>query len=105
MSFVDLEPPSANVKAVGDGLALFLDKQTLAQKLKADVAFGGRFYLALATFLAGRLRDSVRRMGYHRATTLDAQAIEMDEQGADVEVDAVARERFERMLRLLAGQR
>ena len=79
MSFVDSALPSATVTAAGEGLALFLDKETLARKLEADAAFGCRFYRALAIFLADRLRRAVRRLGYSGATTLDAQAIEMDE--------------------------
>lgn len=63
MSFLDSALPSATVVAAGDGLALFLDKQTLARKLEADPAFSGRFYRALAIFLADRLRASVRRFG------------------------------------------
>ena len=62
MSFLDAALPSATVTAVGNGLALFLDKETLARKLEADVAFGCRFYRALAIFLADRLRGTVRRM-------------------------------------------
>ena len=63
MSFLDSAPPSATVTAVGDGLALFLDKEALARKLEADVAFGCRFYRALAIFLADRMRGTMRRMG------------------------------------------
>jgi CRP-like cAMP-binding protein len=67
MSFVDSAPPSATVTAAGGGLALFLDKATVAQKLAADVACGCRFYRAPAIFLADRRRGTVRRMGqYHQ---------------------------------------
>src|SRR5208283_2268915 len=105
MSFVDSAPPSANVKAIGDGLALFLDKETLAQKLAADVAFGCRFYRALAIFLADRLRGTVRRLGYSGATTLDAQAIEIDELDPGIlDFDSIARDRFDQMLKLLVGE-
>jgi len=105
MSFVDLEPPSATVTAAGDGLALFLDKETLARRLEADAAFGSRFYRALAIFLAGRLRGAVRQLGYSRATTLDAQAIEMDELDTSIlDGDSMARDRFDQMLKLLVGE-
>ena len=72
MSFLDSAPPSATVTAVGDGLALFLDKQTLAHRLEADVAFGSRFYRALAIFLADRLRVTVRRLSAAAALELAA---------------------------------
>ena len=64
MSFINSAPPSATVTATSDGLALFLDKEMMSQKLASDVAFGCRFYRALAVFLADRLRTTVRRMGY-----------------------------------------
>src|SRR5688572_346934 len=59
MSFVDSAPPTATVTAVEDCLALFLDRQVVLQKLEADLAFGCRFYRALAIFLADRLRGTV----------------------------------------------
>ncbi len=104
MSFVDSTSPAATVTASGDGLALFLDKETLARKLEADLAFGCRFYRALAIFLADRLRVVVRRLGYSGATILDAQAIEMDElEPGALDGDSAARDRFDRMLKLLAS--
>jgi CRP-like cAMP-binding protein len=105
MSFVDSSPPSATVTAAGEGLALFLDKETLGRKLEADAAFGRRFYLALAIFLADRLRRIVQRLGYGGATTLDAQAIEMDEPDPEMaDVASTAGERFDRMLKTLVGE-
>jgi len=105
MSFVDSAPPSATVTAAGEGLALFLDKETLARKLDGDPAFGCRFYRALAIFLADRLRGAVRRLGYQGATTLDAQAIEMDELDPGLlDVDSMGRDRFDRTLRTLIGE-
>lgn len=104
MSFVDSTPPMATVTAVGEGLALFLDKQTLARKLEADPAFGCRFYRALAIFLADRVRGTVRRMGYGGAQGLDPQAIEKDELDVGLlDVVSQAGDRFDRMLKTLAG--
>lgn len=100
MSFVDSAPPSATVKAVGDGLALFLDKETVTRKLEADVAFGCRFYRALAVLLADRLRGTVRRLAYGAATTFDALAIEKDELDPGIlDVLSIAGERFDRLLK------
>ena len=56
--------------AVGGGLALFLDKETVARRLAADVAFGCRFYRALAISLADRLRKTARRTGAPARPTL-----------------------------------
>jgi len=105
MSFVDSAPPSATVTAVGDGLALFLDKEALARKLEADIAFGCRFYRALAVFLADRLRSHVRRMAYGRADDFDPETVAKDELDIGI-LDAVsmAGDRFDRMLKMLVGE-
>ena len=104
MSFLDSAPPSATVTAVGDELALFLDKETLARKLEADVAFGCRFYRALAIFLADRMRGTVRRMGGR--ARLDPQTVAKDELNSRIlDVVSMARDRFDRMLKMLVGER
>jgi CRP/FNR family transcriptional regulator, cyclic AMP receptor protein len=106
MSFVDSAPPSATVTAVGDGLALFVDKETVARKLEADLAFGCRFYRALAIFLADRLRGTVRRMGYGSGPDLDAQTITKDELDPGIlDTVSTAGDRFDRMLKMLVGER
>jgi CRP/FNR family transcriptional regulator, cyclic AMP receptor protein len=105
MSFVDSAPPSATVTATSEGLALFLNKTAMSQKLEADAAFGCRFYRALAIFLADRLRATVRRMGYG-AQDLDAQAIAKDELDVGIlDTVSMAGERFDRMLKTLIGTR
>jgi CRP/FNR family transcriptional regulator, cyclic AMP receptor protein len=110
MSFVDSAPPSATVAAAGECLALFIDKEAVARKLDADPAFGCRFYRALAMFLADRLRGTVRRMGYgdvqeQDARDLGAEAISKDELDMGI-LDTVSQagERFDRMLKTLAGE-
>src|SRR3984957_16366956 len=77
MSLVDSAPPSATITASGNGLALFLDKTTLMQKLDSDEGFGSRFYRALAVFLADRLRDARRSSG--NPAVADETAIPDDE--------------------------
>src|SRR5262245_35712853 len=79
MSFVDSAPPTATVTAVGDCLVLLLDRKTISKKLETDLAFGCRFYRALAVFLADRLRGTVRRMGYGKVQDLGSQAVASDE--------------------------
>jgi CRP/FNR family transcriptional regulator, cyclic AMP receptor protein len=92
--------------AVGGGLALFLDKETVARRLAADVAFGCRFYRALAISLADRLRKTARRTGGAGAPDLDPQTT------AKAELDSrilggvsVARGRFAQLLKMLVGER
>jgi CRP/FNR family transcriptional regulator, cyclic AMP receptor protein len=105
MSFVDSAPPSATVTAIGEGLALFLDKGAISRKLAADTAFGCRFYRALAIFLADRLRATVRRMGYGDVDDLDPRTIAKDELDLDI-LDSVSLggDRFDRMLKMLIGE-
>lgn len=106
MSFVDSSPPSATVTAVGECLALFLDKEIVARKLEADVAFGCRFYRALAIFLADRLRGTVRRMGYGAVQDLDMQTLAKDELDLGIlDTVSMAGDRFDRMLKTLVGER
>jgi CRP-like cAMP-binding protein len=107
MSFVDSAPPSATVTASGECLALFIDKEAVERKLEADMAFGCRFYRALAIFLADRLRGTVRRMGYGASEQdrLGTAALAKDELDlAILDTVSQAGERFDRMVRTLAGE-
>ena len=105
MSFLDSAPPSATVTAVGDGLALFLDKETVARRLVADVAFGCRFYRAMAISLADRMRKTVRRTG-GGAPDLDLQTVAKDELDSRIlGVVSMTRDRFDRLFKMLVGER
>lgn len=103
VSLVDSSPPSATITASGDGLALFLNKEKLMEKLAADDGFGSRFYRALAVFLADRLRDA-RRLPSVRSSS--EAGIEDDELEAGI-LDRVsnAGDRFNQMLRVLSAAR
>ena len=104
MSFVNSAPPSATVRAVGDGLALFLDKEVVARKLEADAAFGCRFYRALAIFLADRCAEPCGGSGYGATRSLDSEEILADELDPGIlDTVAMAGDRFHRMLKLLSG--
>lgn len=103
MSLVDSAPPSATITASGNGLALFLEKAKLIEKLDSDEGFGNRFYHALAVFLADRLRDARRRPSANPAVA-DATAIADDELDAGI-LDRLsdAGEKFSRFLILLGS--
>ena len=103
ISLVDSAPPSATITANGNGLALFLNKTKLLQKLETDDGFGSRFYRALAVFLADRLRDARRSPGN---SAMDEMVISDDELDAGI-LDRVtsAGERFGRMLKTLSSSR
>jgi CRP-like cAMP-binding protein len=104
MSYVDPAPPSATVLAKVRTLALFIDKQALTRKLESDVAFGFRFYKALAVFLADRLRGADRRLRYGEAQSLEGDAVMADEIDlALLDSISLAGERFHRLLQQLSA--
>ena len=77
----------------------------MMQELEADVAFGCRFYRALAVFLADRLRSTVRRMGYG-SEDLGAKPIAKDELDDGIlDNVSMAGDRFDRMLKMLVEER
>jgi CRP/FNR family cyclic AMP-dependent transcriptional regulator len=64
MSFVDSRPPSASVTASQDSYLLVIPRAVLNSKLRTDDAFAARFYRAIATLLADRLRKTTSYLGY-----------------------------------------
>src|SRR5580698_1885333 len=58
MSFVDSAPPSATVEALETSMVLSIPRRRLNARLTEDAGFAGRFYRALAMFLADRLRTT-----------------------------------------------
>jgi CRP-like cAMP-binding protein len=98
VSLVDSAPPLATIIARGPGLALFLDKRQLSDKLEQDDGFGSRFYRALAIFLASRLREARSNSS---SATGGAIASELDAGVLDRVSDAG--ERFNKLLRTLSG--
>ncbi len=64
ISFVDSRPPSASVVAVRETYVLAVGRETLSAKLAEDAGFAARFYRAVATLLADRLRTTVGQLGY-----------------------------------------
>lgn len=104
MSLVDSSPTSAAIRASHDSTVLALPMQRLRDKLDQDVGFAARFYKALSLFMADRMRNTIRRMGYEGDEQADEVLGEVDE--LDIEVlDKLhlAGARFERMLKALAG--
>jgi CRP/FNR family cyclic AMP-dependent transcriptional regulator len=103
VSLVDSAPASATVTALSEGLALFLDKETLIAKLAADDGFGSRFYRALAVFLADRLRDARRASGNRSVAAAEIGDGELD--AGILDRVSNAGDRFNRMLKTLSGRR
>jgi CRP-like cAMP-binding protein len=103
VSLVDSAPPSATITASGEGLALFLNKEELMQKLAADNGFGSRFYRALAVFLADRLRDARRAAGNRSVGDATFEDDELDVGILDRMSNAG--DRFNQMLKTLRSTR
>jgi len=104
MSLVDSAPPSATVAAEGECLVLRLKKNVLLNKIESDVGFGCRFYKALCVFLADRLRKMGQRLNSNEELDLAGDTVSKDELDPAI-LDNVwkAGERFDRLLRVLAG--
>jgi hypothetical protein len=105
VSFVDARAPMANVTAGEEAILLSIPRGKLTAKIAADPEFAARFYRALAVFLAQRLRNTVRHLGYGKGQPLQEDQEYEDELGAEV-LDSLhmAGHRFDRVLqRLLAG--
>ena len=105
MSLVDSSKTSASVRADTASVVLAIAKARLKERLNTDVGFAARFYKALALFLADRMRNTIKRMGYGKLEDGPPRDdADLDE--LDVEVlDNVhlAGARFERILKKLAG--
>ena len=98
ISFVDSRPPSASVIAAEDSHLLMIPRSTLTSKLNNDNAFASRFYKAVATLLADRLRKTVSYLGYGKQGG-SADPDELDE--ALMDTVSLGASRFDRLLKRL----
>jgi CRP/FNR family cyclic AMP-dependent transcriptional regulator len=96
ISYVDHRLPTATVTAVEDGRVLAIPKALLTQKLDSDPRFASRFYKAIATFLAARLRNTLEQVRGDEDESLDE--LDLDE----LHTFSQAGVRFERILQRLA---
>jgi CRP/FNR family cyclic AMP-dependent transcriptional regulator len=100
ISFVDRHPPTATVTAVEESHVLAIPREVIHEKLRSDREFAARFYLALSTFLADRLRGILEQVGGGAGVSdwsSDTEELDLDR------LDAVSRagDRFQRVLRQL----
>jgi CRP/FNR family transcriptional regulator, cyclic AMP receptor protein len=102
ISFVDDHSATATVTAVEASHVLAIPHGVVRAKLKVDPEFAARFYLALATFLADRLRSTLQLV---RSGTGESHgSYEDEERELDFDrLDALSRagDRFHRVLRQL----
>lgn len=104
MSLVDSGLTAASVRTDQDCVVLAVAKTILQEKLNDDAPFAARFYRALSLFLADRMRNTIRRMGYGKDEPGPQVETDFDELDSDV-LDRVhlAGARFERLLKRMAG--
>ena len=105
VSLLDSRPPTATVTAMVDSIVLAITHEELQQRLDEDAGFGARFYRSLAVFLAHRLRNTYKRLGYGKDQPMDEKVEYQDELSPEL-LDSVhlAGSRFDRALRQLLGR-
>lgn len=102
MSLVDSAPPSATVQAEAGALILAVDKRDLQNRLADNPGFAGRFYKALAIFLADRLRSTTQRM--NKGAGMGDDAVMEDELDEGIlDTVSLAGARFEHLLSRLSS--
>jgi CRP-like cAMP-binding protein len=97
MSLVDEAPPSATVVVTEPTHVLHIPRATLNAKLDGEPDFAARLYRAIAMFLSVRMRSTVQRLGYGKATIASEDEIDM----ALLDTVTVAGARFDRMIKKL----
>jgi CRP-like cAMP-binding protein len=104
LSMIDSGLTTASVRVVEDARVLAISKPLLQRKLEEDYAFAARFYRALALFLADRMRNVIRHMGYGPDGALAEARSDIDELDSNVLDNLhLAGARFDRMLKQLSG--
>jgi CRP/FNR family cyclic AMP-dependent transcriptional regulator len=99
ISFVDSRPPGATVTAAKGSYVLAIPQGLLRAKMATDAWFASRFFHAVATFLAVRLRTTTSRLGYGGAAQDENAGDEIDLEMMDsVSLAAV---RFDKLLKRL----
>ncbi len=105
MSMIDTRRSSATVRALDECYTLCVPHEELRRQVQRDLGFGMRFYRALATFLAQRLRNE-------RTPDFTKEIGLLEDQEQDDELDVfvldnlqVAGERFARLLKKMMSAR
>jgi CRP/FNR family transcriptional regulator, cyclic AMP receptor protein len=102
ISFVDSQPPAATVTVAQHARILAIRRDELRNKLESDPWFASRFYRALATFLADRLRATTAQVGHSSGGAGEPGAEVPDELDLDL-MDSVslAAVRFDKLQKRL----
>ncbi|MBV5259541.1 cyclic nucleotide-binding domain-containing protein [Synechococcus moorigangaii CMS01] len=104
LSFIDRQLPSASVKTCGDCLLLAIPQEKILNRLNQDIGFSARFNRAIATFLASRLRNTVRHLGEDQDFVFNQSFTQEEVPGIVQENFSVATTRFDWLLRRVQSQ-
>lgn len=103
ISLIDARPPAASVTALENSVVLAIEHKVLQTKLAEDIQFAAHFYRAVATFLAERMRSTVKRMGYGSAARLADEQLEGELDINVLDNVHLAGARFDRILKRFQG--
>lgn len=104
LSFIDHRLPTASVETIEECLVLAVPRHKVSTRLQSDIGFSARFYRAIATFLASRLRNTVRTLGQDKDFVFN-QSMNTDEvPDGVIEHYDLAVTRFDWLLRRVKSQ-
>lgn len=104
LSFMDNDLPTASIETLEECLVLSIPRQQISVRLQQDIGFSARFYRAIATFLAHRLRNTVSTLGEDKDFVFN-QSFSADELPSSViENFELASTRFDWLLRRVKSQ-
>ncbi|BAW95388.1 signal transduction protein, CAP effector domain [[Synechococcus] sp. NIES-970] len=104
LSFIDQQLPSASVKTCEECLLLAVAQDKILNRLNQDIGFSARFNRAIATFLASRLRNTVRHLGEDKDFVFNQSFISEEIPVVARESFNVATTRFDWLLRRVQSQ-
>ena len=79
ISYLDSRPPLTSVAATEEASVFEISRDELSSKLQRDDGFASRFYHAIGTFLAVRLRENTASLGYADGQVSSEELEAMDE--------------------------
>lgn len=104
LSFMDHRLPTASVETLEDCLVVSISREKILDRLNQDVGFSARFNRAIATFLASRLRNTVKFLGQDKDFVFNQSISSDDIPEMAMEHFDVAITRFDWLLRRVKSQ-
>lgn len=104
LSFMDQRLPTASVETLEDCLVLSIPREKILRRLEEDVGFSARFNRAIATFLASRLRNTVRSLGHDKDFVFNQSITSEEIPDSAIEHYELATTRFDWLLRRVKSQ-